>query len=54
MIPKGSRLRYRRSLFTSSAHVNIQVQYYTKQNVTRGINTTYITDKSKNIYGHTM
>jgi len=32
MIPKGSRLRYRRSLFTISAHVNIQVQYYTKRN----------------------
>jgi len=34
--------------------VNIHVQYYTKQNVTRGIHTTYITSKSKNIYGHTM
>jgi len=34
--------------------VNIHVQYYTKQNVTRGIHTTYITGKSKNIYGHTM
>jgi len=25
-----------------------------KQNVTRGIHTTYIPGKSKNIYGHTM
>ena len=54
-----NRRRRRRSLFTNfskpiPAHVNIQVQYYTKQNVTRGIHTTYITGKSKNIYGHTM
>ena len=40
----------RRSLFTNfskptPAHVNIQVQYYTKQNVTRGIHTTYIKGK---------
>jgi len=34
--------------------VNIQVHYYTNQNVTRGIPTTYITGKSKIIYGHTM
>ena len=34
--------------------MNIHVQYYTKQNVTRGTHTTYITGKSKNIYGHTM
>jgi len=34
--------------------VNIQVQYYTKQNVTRYIHTTYITGQKKNIYGHTM
>jgi len=34
--------------------VNIHVQYYTKQNVIRGIQTTYITGKSTNIYGHTI
>jgi len=44
----------RRSLFTNCskpimAHVNIQVQYYTKQNITRGIQTTYINDKCINI-----
>jgi len=43
-----------RSLFTNfskpiPAHVNIQVQYYTKQNVTRGIHTTYINGKCINI-----
>ena len=34
--------------------MNIQVHYYTNQNVTRGIHITYITGKSKIIYGHTM
>ena len=34
--------------------MNIHVQYYTKQNVIRGIQTTYITGKSTNIYGHTI
>ena len=33
------------------AHVNIQVQYYTKQNVTRGKQTTYI-KVSKSIPAH--
>ena len=48
------RRRRRRSLFTNfskpiPAHVNIQVQYYTKQNVARGIQTTYINGKWINI-----
>ena len=47
-------IEYRRSLFTIfskpiPAHVNIQVQYYTQQNITRGIPTTYINDKCINI-----
>ena len=49
----------RRSLFTTFSkailvHVTIHVQYYTKQNVTRGIHTTYITGKSTTIYGHSI
>ena len=53
------RRRRRRSVFTNFskpilAHMNIHVQYYTKQNVTRGIYTTYKTGKGKNIYGHTI
>ena len=46
--------RRRSSLFTNFRkpipdHVNIQVQYYTKHIVTRGIHTTYINDKCINI-----
>ena len=45
---------YRRSLFTIfrkpiPAHVNIQVQFYTKHNITRGIQTKYIYSKCINI-----
>jgi len=48
-----------RRLFTNfskpiPAHVNIQVQYYTKQNLTRGIQTTYMNGKRVHIYGHAM
>ena len=46
--------RRRSSSFTNfrkpiPAHVNIEVQYYTKQIVTRGIQTTYINGKCINI-----